>query len=169
MIRRCVSLLVILGMLASQLVAIPHAHAGHSAADQQKHDATPHFHTGPHRHGDHEHAPANGGHGHDDHGPSTESASESQPRDPSNDLPPVPSGGSGHDADAVFVPASSGPLSSSTSHESAESTSQLAADVPPIGSHGGAWPLLRSAPMWHPPDAVQDGSDTYLTLRNLRL
>src|SRR5687768_12521835 len=69
MFRCCVSLLVTVGFLASQLASFPHSHGLSSAEEQTTHDATRHIHLSQvsstdHAHGhDHHHS----GHWHDHH------------------------------------------------------------------------------------------------------
>lgn len=65
MFRGCISLLTIVGLLASFLAAVPHVHAGMSAEERQEHDASRHFHHLLLGHAHHEHH-----HDHHDHGDS---------------------------------------------------------------------------------------------------
>jgi len=44
MFRRLVAITVVLGLFASNLAAVPHAHGSMTAAEQADHDSTPHFH-----------------------------------------------------------------------------------------------------------------------------
>ena len=57
MFRGCVSSLVIVGLLASFLAAVPHVHAGMSAEERREHDVSRHLHhlLLGHAHHDHEH------------------------------------------------------------------------------------------------------------------
>lgn len=168
MFRRCISLLVIMGLFASQLAAIPHAHAGISAADQQRHDATPHFHGDWFHHGDHTHGHS---HGERKHAPTEPPKEEGSEPGENSDGQPLSDGlgGPGHDTSAIFVPIRAGALSTAREQESAASAWQLAAMVPANDGLGDNWPSPCSTPRWHPPDEVLDASDTYLTLRNLRI
>lgn len=50
MLRRCLSLLLILGITASLRAAMLHAHAAMSAAEKAEHDQTPHLHSHSHQH-----------------------------------------------------------------------------------------------------------------------
>lgn len=155
MFRRCISLLVIAGLFASQLAAVPHAHGGLSDAEQQRHDATPHFHANWLGHGDHGHS--HGGHRH-------------EPAEQANGQPlSTEIGGPDHDASAIFVPIQSAAPVTASQQESAAAAWQLAALVPASDGLSDIGPSLGSTPPWHPPDEVLDGSDTYLTLRNLRI
>src|SRR5882724_3954977 len=91
MFRSLVSIAVLLGFVAGQLAALPHAHAFASLAEQRQHDARPHVHVG-HSHG-HEH----------DHHHDSPSGEQEVPNDRSD----------GHDADALYLPATSGTTTSS--------------------------------------------------------
>lgn len=168
MFRRCISLLVIMGLFASQLAAIPHAHAGNSAEEQQKHDATPHFHSEWFRSG-HDHGHSHDGHSHSHDGQHAEKNTP-QPAGDSEDQP-LSDGlnGTDHDANAVFVPLHAGAPSTTSQNVSKAAASQIAATAVLTEVFGDAWPSVSSTPPLHPPDAVQDGSDIYLTLRNLRI
>lgn len=168
MFRRCISLLVIVGLFASQLAAIPHAHAGNSAEEQQKHDATPHFHSKWFG-GGHDHGHPHGGRSHSHVGerkekPASESAGDSKDQPLSDGL-----NGNDHDANAVYVPLHAGAPSTNSQNESKAAASQIAATAVLTEVLRDAWPTVSSTPPLHPPGAVQDGSDIYLTLRNLRI
>ena len=144
--ERCLSFVAILGLLASQLAAMPHAHAGMTTAEQQKHAAKPHFHTGKHSHShDHSH----GGHSHRHDTPANEPASE-------------PS----HDDAAVYFDVETDLvlISKTASLDANQATFQIVAivELEQISPDS----LARH---WHPPNTGQDGTETYLTLRNLRL
>src|SRR5688572_8979386 len=67
MLRPWISSLVIMGFVASQLAAAPHAHRGISQEEQQQHDATPHFHYSwvCHDHSEHGHSHGGDSHQHD--------------------------------------------------------------------------------------------------------
>ena len=161
MFRRCLSLFAIAGFVASQLAAIPHAHAGASLPEQRRHNATPHFHAA-HGHGHHSHHHSdshserhpNGGAEHSDH-------SSGQP------LGSCLSGAD-HDADAIFVAGHNCSLWTITRADlsaSALQVADLALRAGCLSDHGRtAWPLR-----WRPHDEVLDGSETYLILRNLRI
>ena len=153
MFRRCISFLVIAGLFVSQLAAVPHAHAGISAKDQQRHDATPHFHCHWHCHGEH-------AHGHS-HAP----GEQSQSTDGESQVNGV--GGQHHNATAIFAPLQVSDAASTSHKGSVTSTSELA-PLPTVDA-ADCWLSVCSTPRWHPPDKTQDASDTYLTLRNLRI
>jgi hypothetical protein len=162
MFRRCISLLVIVGLFASQLAAVPHAHVGISLEELQKHDATPHFHCSWLCHDDHGHDHSHGGHSHQHESPLKpvkQSADE-----------PLPDGVAvlNHNANAVYAPTHASAVAAGKQQDIPTSSLVLAAvcasqayipaiDWDKVSRHG------------HPPDAVLDGSDTYLTLRNLRI
>ena len=96
MFRRIVATFVIVGFLAGQWAAVPHAHAGASQAPRHAHSTTPHVHLSWFC-GDcpgHEHSHC----GHD-HGDCTHEHHESSP------VPSVSFGsGNDHDADALYLP-----------------------------------------------------------------
>lgn len=161
MFRRCLSLLVIAGLLASQLAVIPHVHGSATPEEQQKHNATPHIHCAWLGHSGHDHSHSGKGHSH----PGSHHDEGAKPATDDSDGHPLAIGLSGadHDTDAIFV-----------SDQAATASRQVSAWQP-----AALAPLftgindLRSrqspSPRWHPPDEVLDASDTYLTLRNLRI
>ena len=166
MFRGCVSLLVLIGFLASQLATIPHAHGAASAEEQRNHDATPHFHGNSPSHS-HSHSGRN--HAHPHHTPAkpqSKTSADSSSGELTGRLAGADHRGAEHDADAIFVNARAVDRSSTT--DRAASALQLAVlALPCAGSAASsiATPTLR----WHPPDIVLDASDSYLTLRNLRI
>lgn len=163
MLQRGIALLVIVGFLASQLAAIPHAHSCYSTTQQQKHDSTPHVHLSwlgsSHHHHDHLHGGRPHSHPHVKHHGSTpvEKHDDSAPIQDSED----------HDASAISIAVPLGlPISSSQATAGTE-TSQLPAIAVPIVCHSD---LSRFQPIcWHPPDSAWADSHLYLSLRNLRL
>jgi hypothetical protein len=150
---------VIVGLFASQLASVPHAHAGISAEEQQKHDATPHFHCTWLSHAHHEH-----GHSHDGH-----SHHHDRPAEPA-ERTTLPDGlnGVGHDATAVYCPGrvlaasvvQQDSLLSLLSDLGTLALSQPPAELRPCGGMFGRR---------RPPDEAVDGSNIYLKLRNLRI
>jgi hypothetical protein len=168
MFQNCISLLVIVGLFAGQTVATPHAHAGSSAEEQRKHDATPHFHSQRYRCG-HDHGHSDGEHSHS-HGSQPQQKSDSPPAGASKSQP-LPNGLNGidHDANAVFVPLQAGTLSTTGHNDTTAIALAIAAMTSPTVGVGDIWQNKLSTPRLHPPDAVQDGSERYLTLRNLRI
>jgi hypothetical protein len=159
MIRRCLLLLVIAGMLASQLAALPHAHAGLSANEQKEHDATPHVHcTSGHRH---HHSHVNHLH--------QRSAPPKTAEDSHQNLPQDGVQQETHDATAIYCPQFIATKYSSQERASslANCFSQLCVEI----RHLAAVPqvVVLCADWRHPPDAVQDDSHLYLTLRTLRI
>jgi hypothetical protein len=165
MFRRCVSLLLIVGMFASQLAAVPHAHGATSQEEQRKHDATPHFHWFgycQHCHS-HSHSHAHGKHGHHHH----ETASE---HDNSDRQTPRPDGNSlDHDADAIYLGGGTNCTMGSSTRVSSTQVLLIALQTPVATSICGIEAKeVRGLP-WRPPDQVLDDSETYLTLRTLRI
>jgi len=162
---------MIVGLFASHLAAVPHAHGRVSAAEQRQHDSTPHFHLdwlfgaehehgNKHRHGEQGHSAHDHGHSHGQHDSIPPEGSDGQ-------LPSNSSHGSDHDAGAIYlVHAGQVPIPNQVSTELA---SQFAGTVPDFEYLATMWPILFSLAHWHPPDGVLDASDIYLTLRNLRI
>jgi hypothetical protein len=154
MFRRFVSLLVIAGMFASQLAAIPHAHGEMSREEQQKHSATPHVHVFGHCQHCHSHCHSNG------HSHHHENEPESGPPQPAGD-------GYNHDSTTIYL-GDSANLATTVGIASVTPTTVL--DLPSsfapttFGFDGSNVPALP----WHPPDEVADDSEIYLTLRTLR-
>jgi hypothetical protein len=166
MFRGCVSLLVLVGFIASQLAVMPHAHGAASAEEQRNHDATPHFHwnslSHSHSHSGHNHAHPH----HTSAKPRSKTSVDSTSDDSTTRLAGADQYYAEHDADAIFVNAHA--VYGSGSPDRAASVSQVAIlALPCVGSATSpiATPTLR----WHPPDIVLDASDSYLTLRNLRI
>ncbi len=159
MMRRCISTFLITGLLFSQLAAFPHVHGGGSAAEQQRHDATPHFHYHWNSHKDCGEV----------HFHSTRLAVSHLRSDGKSQREPLSEGltSASHDADAIFVQIHPGTPPKTSQIESA--IAQLAVFArffdQPIGIELG----IHSPLPWHPPDEIGDESDIYLTLRNLRL
>jgi hypothetical protein len=164
MIRRGVSLLVIAGLIAGQLAAIPHAHGAMTPEEQSEHNAVPHFHVTRSDHADH--GQSHHGHGHSHSAKGHEEAKRSSK--PSN-ASPSGTGRGEHDANAVYLAPHARALSVQSHKAAAASTLQLAKLTPlaicPTASQAKASNFRH----WHPPDAVQDASGCYLTLRNLRI
>ncbi len=169
MFRRGVSFLVLVGFLASQLAVMPHAHGSATPEEQQKHDAAPHFHCAwlGHSDHDHHHGHSSAGHGHSHHATQHEGGLKSSTD--SSDGQSLTSGlrGADHDADAIFVSEQAATASRST--DQLVSAWQLVGSAPLPTCLGDVQSGLGPSPRWHPPDEVLDASDTYLTLRNLRI
>jgi len=163
MFRRCVSLLMIVGMFASQLAAVPHSHGATSLEEQQKHDATPHFHWFGYCQHCHSHSHAHGKHDHHHH----ESPSEHEDSDRET---PRPDGNSlDHDADAIYLGGGTNCTMGSSTQVSSTRFLLTALQVPVATSICGIEAKeVRGLP-WRPPDQVLDGSEIYLTLRTLRI
>lgn len=159
MFRRCVSLLMIVGMFASQLAAIPHAHGATSREEQRKHDATPHFHwfghCHSHTHGKHDH------HHQQDQTSKNDTSDRQTPRPAGTD--------SDHDADAVYLASGTSCTLDSGAQVSSVRILLFALQVPVAPSNCGIdGKAVRGLPL-RPPDQVLDGSEIYLTLRTLRI
>lgn len=162
MFRKCLNSLLILGYLASQLAAIPHAHGEMTAAEQQAHAATPHFHC----HGmGHSHT-----HSHEcqhDHQGPTKPGKDDDQRPTS--ITVSTDSGFNHDADAVFLPSGTSVVVSSlpddlllaTSLDVASINIVSLSEIPTDHSSGRTW--------GHTSDCLTDHSDLYLALRQLRI
>ena len=169
MYRCCVTFLAIVGFLTNHLVVmVPHAHAGMTAEEQKEHDATPHFHCGHACHSNKSHSHSNGKVDH----------SQTENRDKGSDKHEITgdlddhlliSIDLEHDADAIFLPVTAGVPSRINHQEVTLSLWQLV----PLLSFSTSCDELRSnsaaSSFWQVPAKVSDASDTYLTLRNLRI
>lgn len=93
MFRGCVSSLVIVGLLASFLAAVPHVHAGMSAEERREHDASHHVHHFllGHAHHDHDHGHDHHHHGASHHDHRQDAGQSKSPESPAS-LPVVPEG-----------------------------------------------------------------------------
>ena len=163
MFRRCASLLMIAGFLASHTAVVPHAHGVVSAAEQQEHNSAPHFHLDWFI-------------GHDSHShdhPHGEQHRHSQRRsDGSGELPEdllsLGAGGQEHDATAIYVPQITVSLRADEITPANQSPSPMVAALPQNSIWGDeSWGAVRR--IWHPPDKVCDGSNLYLTIRQFRI
>lgn len=171
----CVVLLSILGLAASQLAAMPHEH-GYSTALQQQHDVTPHFHFAwfeapPHNHGHshskhHHHGHSHARHGHSHSRPSqailAPAIFERHEQSSSNAIHAVQ-----HDADTVYV--SGLVLATVPADSSVLQDWAFIATTPVFFTLDDLLAVLKPAPRWHPPDKMQDDSNIYLTMQNLRI
>jgi hypothetical protein len=162
MFRRCVSLLVIVGLFASQLAAIPHAHGATSSEEQQKHDAKPHIHLFGHCSHSHSHSHAKDDHHHHHDSIPSEDESANHPLAPISDVPE-------HDSDAFYFVASPSIFAGSTTQIHTISAMVMALQTPTAGWAGEHQAESARGLPWHPPDTVLDDSETYLTLRTLRI
>jgi hypothetical protein len=169
MLRRYVSLVVIVGFLAGQLAVMPHAHGTGSASDQQKHAATPHFHGKWFGHAGHDHGHSHRGYTHSHHRQRNEGRTTPSIDDSRAQLLGVGLSGADHDADAVFLPAQAGPVLRTSHLDQAASAWQLAALAVLPAWLGDCQTRLGIRTPWHPPDEVLDASGSYLILRNLRI
>lgn len=163
MFRRCVSLLVIAGLIAGQSVSLPHAHGEMSAAEKREHDATPHFHcagTGHSHHHGHSHGPHSHSHAGHSHVPSPSVAVSKTTATPDG------LNRCSHDEDAVYILPS--PLATSVKHSSADASNlhvdDWAVDVLVEDFNSVQWTAR-----WRPPDQFRKSADLYLVLRNLRI
>jgi hypothetical protein len=152
MFRRIVSIFAIIGFVAGQLAAMPHAHAGMTMAGQAQHDATPHVHC----HGGHSHSHSHG-HVH----------SHVAEREAPSVLPAFDVSEGSHDDDAVYLP---GKMNSAPSAKNASAKAATDASlVAYLHTSAINWPKPFTLDRWHPPDSALDLSGLYLTLRNLRI
>lgn len=170
MFRRCISLLVILGHFASLLASVPHAHAGFSADEHHQHNAVPHIHCDwfsggrPEAdHGEHNH----GGHAHSHRG-HKQNEPAGTPPESSEQVPANGVGSCDHNATAIFCPVHA--TRTTHSQPQGDGALQLAPIAAPIDGvladcDLNAWTPDRG----RPPDESLDGSNLYLTLRNLRI
>lgn len=168
MFRRCVSILVIAGLLVSHLAAMPHAHGVVSGAEQERHDATPHFHcnwfSGSHSHShghshSHDHSHSEDRHNHEPSDGNAESPEGLQDRD---------LGGGEHDTDAIYVAQITASLDAKGGSRANESPSHIAAALPHQTDCSDAEQAATRL-IWRPPDKVCDESNLYLTIRQLRI
>lgn len=162
MFRHCVSLLVIVGLLASQLAAVPHAHGATSPEEQRKHDATPHIHLFGNGSHSHSHSHAKDDHHHHHESVPSDDGSANQPLAPGGDAPE-------HDSDAFYFVASPSVFAGSTTQVHTISELLVALQAPAAGWAGGRQAEFARGLPWHPPDTVLDDSEAYLTLRTLRI
>ena len=168
MFRRFICLITAAGFVATQAAIIPHAHGSGSAEFQREHDANPHFHWGSSDHNEHHHdhthaesGDSHSGHHHQQKTPT--SPCESSTEQPVGVLSPEQ-----HDADAIYLPAmdcSAYLLSRTHSLSKSVQVTEVPAPLVLGGEHSGMGQPIRC----RPPDAVVDGSETYLILRNLRI
>jgi len=148
MFRSLVTIAVLLGFVAGQLAAVPHAHAFASLAEQRQHEARSHVHLG-HRH-THGH-----GHHHDGH----------------DDAPVVPDRGNSHDTDAIYLPPSHLPATGSVAVGKAGQDHRFQSGhwVSTLISRAFQdKPIVGTVP-WHPPDTGASSCALYLKLRTLRI
>lgn len=158
MFQPSISLLVLVGLFASQLASIPHAHGLGTTDQEREHASRPHFHL------------AGTGHSHDHkHCQHSHSHSKSPQQRPAKSNEPVVADrctDCDHDVDAVFAPSNLKCVPQVVQTDVAMQSITLltiALDLADVASARG---FQFSRP---PPDAVLDASDTYLTLRNLRI
>jgi hypothetical protein len=161
MFRRCISTLVLLGFVAGQLAAIPHAHGGCSPEEQREHDARPHVHVGFCGHS-HDHDDSHDGHSHNRATDKVSPASGQQVFDDDGAC------NIEHDADAIYLPCVASPVAVKeqriTSGPGPISSTDLALDATGFRAelHYASVPI-------HPPNGHSSGAKLFLTLRNLRI
>ena len=157
MFRRCISILVLVGFLAGQLAAAPHAHGGYSAQQQREHDAKPHVHVG------------HGGHTHPHHSHSATPKSHSPKTDATPSSGPVQLAGDcsfDHERDAVYL--ATGAISAAGIKEQGSDIGELSVD--PVANVASLLaPACRDVPPFHPPDREAFVAKLFLTLRTLRI
>jgi hypothetical protein len=148
MFRSLVSIAVLVGFIAGQLAAMPHAHAFATVAEQHRHDSRPHVHLG-HSHG----------HGH------------RHQCDSHDNEPVVPDGGSTHDADATYLPPTHLPATIPVSVEKAgqDHRAQIGHWVSTFFSCALQIKPSIGHACWHPPDADAPSCALFLKLRTLRI
>lgn len=156
--RRCVYLFAIVGMLAGQVAAVPHAHGGLTSDEQREHDATPHFH----RHGAHpRHDHARDGHHHRHFVRPSEGASQQRPL-----------GTNQREHEATAIDCGWQVLAASPAQPQTWSTTKLVTwGTTPQCNPLAPYFLMNENEFiaGRPPDRVLDRSNLYLTLRNLRI
>lgn len=152
MSARILSLLLIAAVLVCQLARSPHAHPGMGAAEQSEHDRTPHVHLlgFSHAHG-HSHS--------GDHDPGDKSDQSEEPR--------CSAVGSSHDPLTLTLAVDLSPAT-----VKGNSIEWEQSDLPALFTDIGA---EREQPtgsvhfVYAADSLVFDGSNTYLTLRQLRI
>lgn len=152
--RRCVFLIAIVGLLASQLAAVPHAHGGLTIDEQREHDATPHFHSHGFHHR-HDHTP--GGHRHRHF----VQPSEGRPHQRPDRIPQRE-----HDATAIDCRWQVLAVSQTWSTTKLVTWGTTLNDYPLANCSFASESEFIAG---RPPDQVLDRSNLYLTLRNLRI
>ena len=163
MFRRVVSTCVLIGFIAGQGAAIPHAHAHETDAEDGH--ASPHVHLswfGRSTHGhDHEHGPG-GTHRHQAAVPNDSSAAT-----PNGQA----TGENDHDGDAVYLPGEV-PRATTTSLDEALALKGQAAHLALLAFDPGFAAGLSAThctAFRRPPDERHPGCALYLTLRTLRI
>jgi hypothetical protein len=162
MFRRCVSILVLLGFVAGQLAAVPHAHGGCSSEQQREHDARPHVHVGSCSHS-HDHNDSHDGHSHS-HATDKPAPASGEQLSNSGCGPYVE-----HDADAIYLPCgASSPVAVKDQRTASSADPISSADTASYATCLLPDPRNASAPI-HPPNGHSSGAKLFLTLRNLRI
>jgi hypothetical protein len=163
MFRRSVSFLAIVSLFASQLAAIPHAHGATSPEEQRKHDETPHFHWFGYCQHCQSHSHPRGKHDHHHHDTSSKHGK-------SDGQAPLPDGNSvDHAADAIYLGGGTNCTFGSSTQVSSTQILLIALQSPVATSICGIEAKVVRGLPWRPPDQVLDDSETYLTLRTLRI
>ena len=163
MFRRCLFLLVIWGLVASNLASIPHAHARMSTEEQHQHDTTPHVHPSwlGHHHGGRAHS-------HSDHRHQHAAPEQPTQQPPSTPLPCGVHDADGHHAMAVFFL----PVALSYTGEPAESLFPVSNAPAEQVACVPAFALIEVRDLTRqgdPPDYGASSANLYLKLRNLRI
>jgi len=156
------------GSLTNHLVVPPHAHAEMTAEEQRVHDETPHIHCGQLGHQkkghSHPHCKVENSQLEQQHKSGNKSKILEDAEGRSTDFT-----SSDHDADAIYIPEMVCAISIATHQELAQCswnlvrllTCSMSFDEPPAD--------ISLLPRWQTPAKVLDASETFLTLRNLRL
>lgn len=163
MFRRIVSFVVVLGLLAGNLAAVPHAHGSMTATEQATHDSTPHFHLpfGAVEHAAHSHA--HGHHCHHKHSHVSGHAVTAKAPSASGKCAVA------HDSNAIYLSTVVG-LYEAVKVDPAGSISSLPLDSLVV-SLLAIQPSLRPA-QWawrNASGSLGDAAPLYLTLRTLRI
>lgn len=156
MFRRIVAIFVIVGFIASQWLALPHAHGATAHASEHSHSTAPHIHLSwfceghPHEHG---HPHGNCDHEHDESGTAPASSFVD---------------GLDHDADAFYLSSETSHPGSNNrdSHSSLDVTKVLLA-VATISDNAAELGLVTYRQ--YPPEFRAPNCALYLQLRTLRI
>lgn len=128
---------------------------------EQRHNALPHFHLGCDA--DHAHGHSHHGHSHPHPAPLDSAEHSHEDQQPFNS--PL---GSDHDQNAIYV----SELDITSTNSAPRVTGAELAEVVAVCDFVWTtklWLSPSSLQPWHPPDKVLDASETFLTLRNLRI
>jgi hypothetical protein len=166
MLRRVLALIVVIGLLAGRLAAIPHAHAEMNTTELYHHSQTPHIHLHAEIPGGHPHGHSDEDHGHPDSVPGEKLVIDPDSLD---QLGISGNSESDHDSDAV-------PLAPLGCDELRVTGCSISADFPAVAASLLVAERLEvdcSAGTARTVDfasrVLDDSSELYLTLRTLRI